>query len=231
MISKNILVIAPHPDDETLGCGGTLLTLKSEGYHINWLIGTSIFEKEGYSKKQCDLRADEVKLVAQKYGFEKVVCLDIPTTKVDLLGKSELINMITLVLKEIQPNILFIPYYNDVHTDHQLISEATISCAKWFRYPFVKTVLFYEVISETDANINSTLKTFKPNIFVDITEQIEKKIEIMKIYESEIQEYPFPRSERAIRSLSDLRGTQCGASSAEAFELLTMRLNIKEVVF
>lgn len=230
MIGKNILVIAPHADDETLGCGGTLLTLKNIGYHINWLIVTSISEKEGYSKEQCDMHEEEIKIVSQKYGFNKVVDLNIPTTKVDQLPKSDLVNSISMVFKELQPNILFVPYYNDIHTDHQLISEATLSCTKWFRFPFIKTVLFYEVPSETDMNINSTLKSFKPNVFIDISEKLDEKIEIMKIFKNEILDFPFPRSEKSIRSLAYLRATQCGGFAAEAFELLTIRLNFEGMV-
>ena len=225
MSGKRILVIAPHPDDETLGCGGTLLLLKEKGYSINWLIVTSISEKDGFSRARIESRKNEIKLVAKEYNFDNIYNLDIPAAKVDEISKSSLVQMISNVFKQIMPNIIFLPFYNDVHTDHKIIAEASLSCTKWFRYPYVEKVLFYETISETDFNINSTVKKFEPNVYIDVSSYLDKKIDIMNIYESEISEFPFPRSEKAIRSGAYLRGAQCGAQAAEAFELLRAKIS------
>jgi len=225
MIKEKVLVITPHPDDETLGCGGTLLLLKNKGYKINWLIITDVYEEFGFSKEKILSRNAEIDSVSSRYGFDKVIRVGIPTSKVDELSKGELVSKISNVFNEIQPNIIFVPFYNDVHTDHKAIAEATISCTKWFRYPYVDKVLYYETLSETDFNIDSTSFKFNPNVYFDISEYLEEKLSIMKIYASEIEEFPFPRSIKAIRSLAYLRGAQCGAEAAEAFELL--RANIK----
>ena len=224
MIKESVLVITPHPDDETLGCGGTLLVLKNKGYEVDWLIVTDIYEKNGFSKVTIDSRNKEINKVNEAYGFRNVIRLGVPTSKVDELSKSELVTMISEAFNKLKPNIIFVPFYNDVHTDHKAIAEATISCTKWFRYPFIKKVLYYETISETDFNIDSTASKFKPNVYVDISRNLIKKIDIMNIYATEIDNFPFPRSEKTIKSLAYLRGSQCGAHAAEAFELL--RANI-----
>lgn len=225
MINKTVLVVTPHPDDETLGCGGTLLLLRNNGYKINWLIVTDVLEKYGFSKERIKSRNTEIELISKQYKFEKVNRLGIPTSRVDEMSKGELVGKISEVFNEIKPSIVFIPFYNDVHTDHKAIAEATISCTKWFRYPFIEKVLYYETISETDFNIDSTGSKFNPNVFIDVSQYLDEKMRIMSIYESEMGEFPYPRSEKAIRSLAYLRGSQSGAEAAEAFELL--RANIK----
>ncbi|BEP30345.1 PIG-L deacetylase family protein [Helicovermis profundi] len=224
-MNKTAVVITPHPDDETLGCGGTLLVLKNIGYKINWLIVTNIFEEFGFSKEKIESRNNEIDLVSKRYGFDIVKKIGIPTSRVDEISKGKLVSEISNAFNEIKPNIIFAPFYNDVHTDHKAIAEATLSCTKWFRYSYIEKVLYYETISETDFNIDSTAKRFNPNVYIDISQYLDEKLSIMKIYESEIGEFPFPRSEKAIRSLAYLRGSQCGSDAAEAFELL--RANIK----
>ncbi len=225
MSTKSILVVTPHPDDETLGCGGTLLLLKNKGYTINWMIVTDIFEKYGFSKDRIKSRNNEIDLVSKMYNFEQVIRLEIPTARVDELSKSDLVGKISKVFSELQPNIIFIPFCNDVHTDHKLIAEATISCTKWFRYPFIEKVLYYETLSETDFNIDTTASNFNPNVYFNISDYLEKKLNIMDIYKSEVGSFPFPRSRKTIKSLAYLRGSQCGYEAAEAFELLRANIN------
>lgn len=225
MSRKIVIVVTPHPDDETIGCGGTLLALKEKGYCINWVIITSVYKENGYSSERIKSRAREIKKVKLEYAFDKVIEVGIPTTKVDEISKGELVSKISKIFNEIKPNIVFTPFINDVHTDHKMISEAVISCSKWFRYPYIEKILYYETISETDFNIDPSSRAFFPNVYFDISLYLDKKMEIMKIYDSELSDFPFPRSERAIRSLAYLRGSQSGVQAAEAFQLL--RANIK----
>ena len=217
-----ILVIAPHPDDETLGCGGSLLRHKYEGDELYWCITTTISEELGWSKEAVNNREMEIQSVEKKYSFSGVFNFKIPTTKVDTVPVSDLIQKITNVYKEIEPNIIYLPFAHDVHTDHQLISKASQSTLKWFRHPYIKKVLMYETLSETENNYMQ-VNGFKPNLFVDISQYLDEKIEAMKIYESEMGDFPFPRSEKNIKALATLRGSQGGFAAAEAFELVFQR--------
>jgi N-acetylglucosamine malate deacetylase 1 len=218
-----ILVIAPHPDDETLGCGGTLFRHAQEEDEIFWLIVTSISAERGWSDITVNKRAEEIANVANKYRFSEVFELQFPTTKLDTLPHSDLINKVGEVYKKVKPEIIYMPFSKDVHTDHQLTAQAIQSTIKWFRYPYIKKVLMYETPSETEFNFIEQ-RAFHPNVFVDISKYLESKIETMKIYEGEIDDFPFPRSEKTMRSLAAFRGSQSGFEAAEAFELVYERL-------
>ncbi len=221
----NILAIAPHPDDETLGCGGTLLKHKEHGDKIYWVIVTCIGDSFKISEERKIKREKEIEVVSNLYNFEKVYKLNFPTTELDTVPMKNIVEKISECIIDSQCEILYIPNYSDVHSDHKLVSEASISCTKWFRYPTIKKVLAYETLSETEFGINGSLNNFNPNIFINIEEYIEKKIEIMNIFESEVAYMPFPRSSEVINALSIYRGATSGYKNAEAFMLLRERLD------
>jgi LmbE family N-acetylglucosaminyl deacetylase len=139
-----------------------------------------------------------------------------------LLPVSELIEKISDVYKKVEPEIIYMPFAYDVHTDHQITARAIQSTLKWFRYPHVKKVLMYETPSETEFNFLGE-RAFRPNVFMDISDYLEIKINAMKIFSSEMGEFPFPRSGKNIRSLARFRGCQSGFFAAEAFELVYER--------
>jgi lmbE-like protein len=214
---KNVvLVIAVHPDDETLGCGGTLLKHKASGDEVHWLICTTIDRTNSYYKT----REDELKRVADAYEFNSVNNLRLKTMQVDEYGMSGLIDKISNVINTIKPNIIYLPFKGDVHSDHRKIFEASYSCTKSFRYPFIKKIYMMEILSETEFAPSTKEDSFIPNTFVDISAYFEKKIEIMKNFKSEISMHPFPRSERNLKSLATLRGATAGCEYAESFVLL-----------
>ncbi len=215
---NNIVVISPHPDDETLGAGGTLLKEKSLGSKIHWLIVTNICTEEGWNKDLVFKRKKEIEVVNKKYNFDSFTDLEIPTTKLDNYPILTIIEKIKKVILQIKPDTIFMPHYSDIHTDHQVVFKASIACTKWFRFPFIKKCYAYETLSETHWSQNNEF--FKPNVFVDISSFIDQKIEIMKIYESEIENFPNPRSELSIRALATFRGAMSGFHSAESFQLL-----------
>lgn len=216
---NKVLVIAPHPDDETLGCGGALYRHKLEGDELYWVIVTAISESSGWSATAIKKRDQEIKAVAKKYGFSGVFNFRLPTTKLDTLPLTELIEKITEVYKVVEPEIIYMPFARDVHTDHQLIAKAIQASIKWFRYASIRKVLMYETLSETEFNFIDD-RVFRPNVFVDISDFLNDKIDTMKIYKSEIGDHPLPRSEKSIRALGALRGSQSGFEAAEAFELV-----------
>jgi N-acetylglucosamine malate deacetylase 1 len=219
---KKVIIVTPHPDDETLGCGGTILRHKKEGDQVCWLIVTKMGDEFELSRRT--KRNEEIERVKEMYGFDEVFQLNFDAGTLDFIPLGNIINEISQCFNRFQPNIVYLPYRSDIHSDHKVVFDATVACTKWFRYPFVNKVLVYETLSETDFTINPDSNHFHPNVFVDIAPYLEKKIEIMKVYESELSEHPFPRSLRAIKSLAYLRGAAAGYEAAEAFMLLKERL-------
>ena len=220
---KNIVVISPHPDDETLGCGGSIIKHMKQGDKIYWIIITKPYKNANFDKNFILKRKKEIKQVNDAYKFKKCFELNIETTKVKEEDKGKLINKINKIFMEVKPNTIFAPFENDVHTDHQIISLAIQSSIKWFRHKYIEEVFLYETLSETNFNrMNS--ESFKPNTYYDITKFLNSKIKIMKIYKSEILPHPFPRSEISIKSLAYLRGSECGFKAAEAFKLIYTKI-------
>ena len=212
---KKVLVVAVHPDDETLGCGGTLLRHWAAGDEIHWLIVT----KAG-SDAVKRRRVDQIEQVRQAYGFTDVHALNFPTTCLDQLATGELVSAIAKVVAAVAPEVVFLPFAYDIHSDHRIVFEAAYSCTKVFRYPSVRRVLMMETVSETDFSPALPGQVFMPNVFVDIEEHLEKKLNIARIYEDELGNHPFPRSLEGLRALATVRGATAGCKYAEAFTLL-----------
>lgn len=219
-MKKKILIISAHPDDETLGACGTLLKHKDEGDFLIWVIITHMFEDQGFDKKRISSREEEIAIVAKEIGFDKVINLSYPTMTLTGTSLQSLIPQISKIFLEICPEIIYCPNRSDAHSDHRVVFDAVIACTKSFRYPFIKKVLMYECISETEFAPQLAERMFIPNYLVDITPYIQKKNDIMKIYKSEIGNHPFPRSETNILALATFRGAMAGVSFAEAFHVV-----------
>lgn len=207
----NVLVVAPHPDDETLGAGGTILKLMEQGHKVYWLLITD--------NATTNIVDEVIDKVDEVYGFEKRFELNLPPGgRLDTVTDLECIKKISDVVNEVKPEWIILPDCNDVHSDHREVFDWVFPCTKIFRYPFVKKVLTMEIISETNFALPE--HTFSPNMFVDITEYMEKKIKIAKLYETEIHPHPFPRSVESLYALATLRGVMAGVRYAESFRIL-----------
>lgn len=215
-----IAVISAHPDDEILGVGGTLLKHKKNGDEILWIIVTDVFEKNGFTEERVNSRHLEVKRVSQEMGFSKTIQLDFPTMSLSSESLNELIPQISKEFMSFEPEVIYCPNRTDAHSDHRIVFDAVWACTKSFRYPYVKKVLMFECISETEFAPALNERAFVPNYFVNISEFVDKKDEVMKIYASELGMHPFPRSIKNIRALSTFRGATAGVEHAEAFQLL-----------
>jgi len=219
-MNKIVLVVAPHPDDETLGCGATILKHLAQGDQVHWLIMTQMSESSGYSKERIKTRQDEINIVAKMYGMSAVYQLPFEPAKLDLLSMSDIVGALYPQFQKIKPEVIYLPYRGDVHNDHQITFDAVAACSKSFRAPFVERILAYETLSETDFCIKPDDSGFKPNVWFDVTDYFEKKLSIVSTYQSELFPFPFPRSLEAIEALAKVRGAQCGSRAAEAFMLL-----------
>lgn len=217
---NNILAIAVHPDDETLGCGGTLLRFKAEGASIHWLLITAIYaydngqyitwqgnkvkytcennkiEPINFPLQDVKRRANEIEQVKNNYSFDTLHELCFPAMCLDQLPLGLIISKISEVINSIKPDTIILPFKSDVHSDHRIAFESAFTCTKSFRYPFIKQVMMMETISETDFAPSTKEDMYIPNIFIDIKNYIEQKIEIMQLYKGEMDEHPFPRSKK-----------------------------------
>lgn len=222
---NKVLVVAVHADDETIGCGGTLLKHKNQGDEVYWMLITEITENHPIFKNKVDLkkRDERNELIAEKYSFDGVFNLGFPTIMLHQVDLHVLISKISDVINTIKPNIIYLMSNNDVHSDHRVAFDAVYSCTKSFRYPFIDRIYMMETLSETDFSPSVAAKAFVPNVFVDITDYIDKKMEIVSLYGSEMMPDPYPRSQSGIKALARVRGSRAGVMYAEAFQLLYER--------
>jgi LmbE family N-acetylglucosaminyl deacetylase len=220
-MKNNIMVIATHPDDETLGCGGTLLKLAQRGTLLQWLLVTAA-HSPNYSGDQIATQAVQVENVRQAYPFESLTWLKYPTTRLDTIALDSLIVALHKCLAQVRPVWVFIPNRSDVHSDHRVVFQALSAVLKpiYMRSLGVKRVLACEVISETEAAPPLPENAFLPTVFMDVGETFERKMEIMGLYKTEVQSEPLQRSPSAIRAQARLRGATIGVEYAEAFMLI-----------
>ena len=212
------LIISPHPDDEVLGAGGTLFKRKKQKNSLFWIIVTKI-KPNKYNKKRVQQRKEEIEKIKKLFQFKKVFQLNFYTAELNNNSKKEMIKNFSEIFNYIKPKEIFVPHFSDVHSDHQIISSVISTTTKNFRFPFIKKILAYEVLSETNFNLNRK-KAFFPNYYEDISKFLTRKKNAMRIYKSEIKKFPFPRSIKSIDALAKYRGSQIGTKAAESFELL-----------
>lgn len=215
-----VLVIAPHPDDETLGCGGTLSKHVEAGDEVHWLVVTAMLPEYGFSPDKIAARADELDRVNARYGFAGRHHLDLPSTRLDTLPLGDVIGRMAAAIGAVRPDCVYLPWPGDAHSDHKVVFDAATAGLKWFRAPGIRRVLAYETASETGFNMSPLIPDFRPNWFVDISGRVEEKIATMGLYAGEMGAFPFPRSAEAIAAQARMRGALCGCEAAEAFVLL-----------
>lgn len=215
-----VLVVSPHPDDETLGAGGTIFRLLAEENEVSWLNITTARGNAQYSEDLLICRDAQLRQIESIYGFNKVIHMDLPTTNLESCSSSEVIKEIEGIIHEIQPEILILPDYNDAHSDHKITFDWCYACTKNFRFPYIKQVMTMEILSETD--FGRPENAFVPNYFVDISQYMDKKIEALKLYQTELGLLPFPRSIENVKALATFRGCTSGVRYAEAFRLIKM---------
>ncbi len=215
----NILVVSPHPDDETLGAGGSILKLRKE-HRIFWLNVTDMLLELGYTEEQRVVRAMQIKQINDFYEFDDMKNLMLPTTKLGKVSDDEAIGQIGAYIDQIDANWVILPDYNDAHSDHKHVFDWCFACTKTFRHPNIKAILTMEILSET--NFGHPMSPFSPNFYIDISDTLEQKLQAAMIYNTEMGEHPFPRNLDDIKALAMLRGSEAGVKFAEAFKVIKM---------
>jgi LmbE family N-acetylglucosaminyl deacetylase len=217
----NILAISAHPDDETLGCGGTLLRHQAEGHSLHWAIVTQAHSPQ-WPSDLIDRKAAEVEAAARRYSMQSVHRLRLPTTELDAIPFARVIDGLRAAIEQVRPDIVYLPHRGDVNTDHEVVFRAVLSVLKAFYMSKfgVSRILSFETLSSTEAAAPTQSSAFVPNVYMDITPYCDHKLEIMSLYESEAQVDPMPRGPSAIRALARFRGATVDVNYAEAFMLV-----------
>jgi LmbE family N-acetylglucosaminyl deacetylase len=213
----NILVIAPHPDDEVLGCGGTIGRFSCEGNKVTLCIVTKPYTPD-WSIEYIEKKTVEIEKSNKKLGISKTIFLGFPTIKLDTIPQKELNDALLKVINETTPVIVFIPHNGDVNKDHRIVHEAALVATRPIQSTVVKKILAYETLSETEWG--HSIAPFRPGVYIDITGFIEMKKDAMRLFETELRDAPHPRSIDLISALAMKRGSEIGVNYAEAFMLI-----------
>jgi LmbE family N-acetylglucosaminyl deacetylase len=216
---SRVLVLATHPDDEVLGCGGVMARHAAAGDEVHVLIMTrgveELFAPELIARTRAELAASNSVI-----GVKTATFLDFPAPKLDTISGHQLADALLGELRKIRPDVLYIPHQGDLHSDHKATYWAALVAARPTGGACPSRVLCYETLSETEWGAPTSAEAFVPTVFVNITEYIPIKLRAMACYETQLQAPPHPRSLKAIEALAIYRGSAVSVAAAEAFMLV-----------
>lgn len=214
----NILIIAPHPDDEILGCGGAILNHIKQNHEVYLCIMTK-GDVRYYGDETLKEKRQEVLKVAEFLKIKKVFFCDFTAAQLDTYPQNQINQKLREIIQEVQPYTIYLPHQGDLHRDHQLTFQCALVAAKPILNHFVKRILSYEVLSETEQSSQYT-NPFIPNYYINITEQLVQKKQALELYQSELRPYPHPRSPKSLEIKAQSRGIEIGVEAAEAFMII-----------
>lgn len=218
-----ILVIAPHMDDEVLGCGGAIAWHVDRGDTVHVCIACNRAYQRAYTpadiavEQRCTRRAQAI------LGYAGVRFLDLPDERLHE-SFQQLLDGLEQTVKQLRPEVAYLPFAGDLHQDHRTAAHAANVALRAISAPFVRRVMSYEVASSTEQIFSGTDAPFLPTVFLDIERQLPRKLKAMAAYTREARRFPHPRSPRMLSAKARLRGMQAGLSAAEAFMMLRERL-------
>ncbi|WP_426170234.1 PIG-L deacetylase family protein [Sandarakinorhabdus sp. DWP1-3-1] len=216
---QRVLVIAPHPDDEILGVGGTMARLAAAGRDVEVAIVTRGAPPR-FSAADVARVAAEAATAHALVGVRRTHWLDFPAAALDQVPHADLNAAIGALVADVAPDTLFVPFIGDVHLDHQLVFNAAMVAARPRDGNCPQRVLAYETLSETNWYAPGITPTFAPNVHIGIADQLETKLAAFAAFASQVQAFPAERSPEALRALAMLRGATVGHAAAEAFMLI-----------
>ena len=218
-----ILVVAAHPDDEVLGCGGTMARLAQAGNEVYVaILGEGITSR--YDRREQADRTEVERLqarsraVAGVLGIKDVFTFELPDNRFDTVPLLDVVKLIEEVVGKIRPDVVYTQHGGDLNVDHVITHRATLTATRPTSDCPVKAVYGYEVASSSEWAFQQFAPVFHPNVFVDIASTLEAKIRAMQAYESEARPFPHPRSPEALRAAALRWGSVVGVKAAEAFQ-------------
>lgn len=215
----NILIIAPHPDDEILGCGGTIAKHIANGNDVFVAIVTKGC-KPLFSDDSVEQVREECREADAYLGVRKTIFMDFPASMLEEVPRYKLNEAFIKLIQDIKPEMVYLPHRGDMQLDHKMTVDAAMVALRPKYKHTVKKIYAYETLSETGWDVPNVENEFIPTSYNDIYGFLDKKIEAMKIFKSQIAEYPNPRSVESIKALAIYRGTTVGVKAAEAFVVL-----------
>lgn len=216
---KNVLVLAPHADDEVLGCGGTISRHVAEGDLVTVVVATRGIS-ELFPDQQIELVRGEARKAHAVLGVSETRFFDFPAPALDTVPRYRLAGAIAAVIQEVRPQTLYVPHHGDIHSDHLHLHHAALVAARPLASCPVRKILAYETVSETEWAPPHSDAPFYPTSFVDISGHLEKKLEAMSCFASQIKEPPDARSLRTLEALARVRGATIARDAAEAFVVI-----------
>lgn len=221
----NVLIIAAHPDDEVLGCGGTIAKHVQNGDEVHVVImaeGVTSRDKV----RQRESRDGELSQLAQAaqeagriLGVQSVELYNFPDNRMDAVDLLDVVKVVEAAIDRHKPVMIYTHHAGDVNIDHRIVHQAVVTACRPLPGQYVKTLLFFEVPSSSEWQTPGSAPAFLPNYFVDISNCLDKKLQALEAYESEMRPWPHPRSLTAVEHLVRWRGTTVGVEAAEGFVL------------
>ena len=215
----NVLVIAPHPDDEVLGCGGTMCRHVASGDRVTVLVATrgapELYTDEAVAKTRAEARAAHGVL-----GVSETRFLEFPAPALDTVPRYQIASALADIIRELDVQVLYLPHHGDIHSDHGHLYHAALVAARPLAECPVRRILSYETISETEWAPPRPDTAFIPTVFIDISEYLDTKLQAMSCFETQVHPPPSARSLRTIEALAHFRGATIARDAAESFMLL-----------
>ena len=216
---REVAVIAPHPDDEVLGCGGTIARLAAAGSRVH-VITVTRGQPPHFDQDAVDEVTAQAAAAHRRLGVHQSHFLDLPAARLDTVGQAEVNAQVGALLDQVAPDLLFLPFYGDIHHDHRIAFTAAMVWARPRHSRTPASIWAYETLSETNWFAPPATPSFIPTAFVDISDTIEAKLAAFACYGSQLKNFPDERSPEAMLALAQTRGATVYRPAAEAFALI-----------
>lgn len=222
---SSTLVVAAHPDDEILGCGGTITRLAREGHEVRIAIlaegmSSRYPHREDADQQQLGHLHGRAQQAADKVGAKELVLCKLPDNRLDTVPLLDVVKLVEELITRFRPAVIYTHHPGDLNVDHGVVHRAVLTATRPVLGQCVREIYAFEVPSSTEWAFQRLEPVFRPNIFVDITETLETKIEALACYDTETRKFPHPRSAEALRAIATRWGSVAGLPAAEAFELI-----------